>query len=123
MKERPLSPHLSIYSWQITNTLSIFHRLAGVANIFTVLSLTFWLITLAIGEKAFDTYNNFLGLNAVKFLYFIGTQFLFYHLCNGIRHLSWDMGFGFSLRASKISGIAVVLLSFALNFLFWNWLV
>lgn len=117
--ERPLSPHLQIYKPQITSVLSILHRATGVAAGVGSLLLTWWLIALAAGPDSFAVVQDFVG-SVVGIIILIGFSWaLFYHLCNGIRHLTWDLGWGFELSQVTISGWAVVIASVVLTIIAW----
>lgn len=116
---RPLSPHLQVYRWQISNTLSILHRLTGVALSLGGLALVAWLLALASGQAAFAGANALLG-SLVGQLALVGwTVCFFYHLCNGLRHLAWDAGHGFEKATARKSGIAVVAAAILLTAVFW----
>jgi succinate dehydrogenase / fumarate reductase cytochrome b subunit len=105
---RPLSPHLQIYRWGITNTLSILHRATGLALALGLLVLACWLFALASSPESYAKVVDFYGQAWFK-LFFAGFAFcFFYHLGNGVRHLFWDSGRGFSHGAIRASGIAVV---------------
>ena len=116
---RPLSPHLQVYRWQISNTLSILHRLTGVALSVGALALVSWLLALASGQVAYAQLSwAFTSLAGQLFL--IGWTFcFFYHLCNGLRHLAWDAGYGFDKSVARRSGIAVVTAASFLTVVFW----
>lgn len=105
---RPLSPHLQVYRWGITNTLSILHRGTGLVLGLGLVILAAWLLAIASGPDAFAAVTRVLG--SVWFrLPLAGIVFcFFYHLGNGIRHLIWDTGRGFSHAAIRAGGIAVV---------------
>ena len=119
---RPLSPHLSVYRWQVTNTLSIIHRLSGVALYFGSLLLPIWIFAVAFGGP-FGDWIIFLITHRFSFLPLIGLSFaFFYHSFNGIRHLLWDIGKGFEPNQLRNSGIAVVILSSGMTALFW-WII
>ena len=107
-KNRPLSPHLSVYRPQITSTLSILHRLTGVALAFGTLLLAWWLIAAAAGPGAFETAQGFFASIVGRIILFGFTGAVFYHLCNGIRHLFWDVGLGFELKVVSQSGYLVL---------------
>ncbi len=107
-RKRPLSPHLQIYRWQITNSLSILHRLTGVALSVGTLLLLYWLVAAALGPSAFATAQAVIGSWFGRLLLFGWSVALFYHLCNGLRHLAWDAGYGFSLPEVTRSGMAVL---------------
>ena len=119
---RPLSPHLSVYRWQVTNTLSIIHRLSGVALYFGSLLLPIWIFAVAIGGP-FGDWIVFLITHRFSVVPLIGLSFaFFYHSFNGIRHLLWDIGKGFEPNQLRNSGIAVVILSSGMTALFW-WII
>ena len=116
---RPLSPDMQIYRPQLTSVLSISHRIIGVALSVGTLLLVAWLIAVAAGSQAYSVAqsfsNSWLGL-----LMMLGWTFsLFFHLCNGIRHLIWDAGHGFELRTIYASGWTVVAASTALTVVTW----
>lgn len=117
--DRPLSPHLQIYRWYLTMALSIAHRASGVALSIGLLFLTWWLLALAGGEESFARIewwkDSILGI-----LFLFGmTLALAYHLGNGIRHLVWDMGYGFEPEVAKMSGIAVLVFAGVVTLLTW----
>jgi succinate dehydrogenase / fumarate reductase cytochrome b subunit len=117
--ERPLSPHLQIYRWYLTMALSIAHRASGIALTFGLLFLTWWLVALANGDESFARVewwkDSILGV-----LFLFGMTFaLAYHLGNGIRHLVWDMGYGFDPAFAKQSGVAVLVFAGAVTVLTW----
>ena len=105
--ERPLSPHLQIYRWQWTMALSILHRVTGVGLAVGTLLLVGWLMAMSGGPDRYSAYQVFLDHWFGRMLLFGWTWALFYHLCNGIRHLIWDTGRGFELSAAAASGYIV----------------
>jgi succinate dehydrogenase / fumarate reductase cytochrome b subunit len=110
-RPRPLSPHWVIYRWPITMVTSIVHRLTGLGLSAGVILLCWWLIAVANGPEAF---NQFIGLVSTplgEVVMFGFVWSLAYHLLNGIRHLSWDVGFGFAVRTANKSGILVIVAS------------
>ena len=117
--ERPLSPHLQIYKPQITMVTSIIHRATGIALGVGTLLLTWWLIAAASGPDAFATVSSFISSWFGQLVMFGFTWALFYHLCNGIRHLFWDMGKGFELPTMRKSGMAAIIASVVLTLLTW----
>jgi len=119
--DRPLSPHLQIYRWQITSVLSILHRLTGVALAIGTLVLVYWLIAAAMGVEEFATAQVLVGSFLGRLLLFGWSLALFYHLANGIRHLVWDMGAGFELATATRSGWAVLVVTLALTLAAWIW--
>ena len=117
--DRPLSPHLQVYRFQWTMALSILHRITGVALAAGTLLLVWWLVAAASGPEAFATVQGFIGSILGRLLLFGWTLALFYHLCNGIRHLFWDAGYGFELDVAYRSGLAVLGASVALTLISW----
>jgi succinate dehydrogenase / fumarate reductase cytochrome b subunit len=111
--DRPLSPHVFDYRWGITMTLSILHRMTGVVLSIGLLVLVCWLVALAGGAAAYDRVRSF--YSAVWFLpAYIGWVFcFFYHLANGIRHMIWDVGYGFESHQIRIGGWLVIIFSCA----------
>src|ERR1700674_1731333 len=106
--DRPLSPHLQIYRWQLTSVLSILHRATGVWLSAGAIPLVWWLVAAASGPEAYDGAEDFLGSWIGLLLLFGWTVALFYHLCNGIRHLVWDTGHGLDLRSVYMGGWLVL---------------
>ena len=118
---RPLSPHLQIYRPQITSVLSISHRASGVLLGAGLLMLAWWLIAGASGPRAYAAFQDFCG-SAIGRLLLAGWSFaLFYHLCNGIRHLFWNAGHGMALRTVHASGRLVMLAAVVLTIIAWIW--
>jgi succinate dehydrogenase / fumarate reductase cytochrome b subunit len=116
---RPLSPHLQVYRPQLTSVLSILHRITGIALATGTLLLVWWLIAAATGPTAFDTVQSFIG-SVIGRILLLGWSFaLFYHLCNGIRHLVWDSGKGFELNTVYASGWLVVVAATVLTVISW----
>ncbi|MGI9435868.1 MAG: succinate dehydrogenase, cytochrome b556 subunit [Geminicoccaceae bacterium] len=117
--ERPLSPHLQIYRWYLTMALSIAHRASGVALAFGLLLLTWWLLALAGGPEAFALVEAVKD-SVIGVLVLFGYTFvLAYHLGNGIRHLVWDMGYGYEPEIARKSGIAVLVFAAVVTVLTW----
>ena len=117
--ERPLSPHLQIYRWQWTMALSILHRATGVALSVGTLLLVGWLLALSEGPIRYEAYQTFIGHWFGRLLLFGWTWALFYHLCNGIRHLFWDTGRGFELDTAAKSGYFACFASVSLTLIAW----
>ena len=116
---RPLSPHLTIYRWPISMTLSILHRITGVALSAGLVVLMIWLLALSFGATAFEPVVTLLGTIIGK-LALVGFSFaFFFHFCNGIRHLFWDVGKGFEMRQVNASAWSVVVVSLSLTLLLW----
>ena len=114
-KQNPLSPHLQIYKWQISSLLSITHRIIGVVNLVGITFICFWVISLMFGQTNYEFIKIFLQSFFGKFI-MIGLCWSFsFHVLNEIRHLFWDLGYGFDLRISKITGILALVGSFILT--------
>ncbi len=105
---RPLSPHLQVYRWQITMALSILHRITGVGLALGLLLLTWWLVAAASGAAYFDMVHSIIGSWIGRVILLGFTASLFFHLFNGIRHLFWDVGYGFEIDAMRRSGYIVL---------------
>ncbi len=104
---RPTSPHLSIYKLQISSVMSIFHRLTGI-GLFIGFSVLAWWMTIWIFSKFDQEVFNFINYLFVRVGLYMLVAAFFYHLCNGIRHLFWDIGLGYSLPIMHKSGWVVV---------------
>lgn len=117
--KRPLSPHLQVYRWQLTSVLSITHRGTGILLTLGTLLLVYWLLAIAAGPGAYESAQALLGSWLGKAVLFLWTLALYYHLCNGIRHLFWDAGFGFELKTVYASGMAVVIATVVLTVVTW----
>jgi succinate dehydrogenase / fumarate reductase cytochrome b subunit len=118
-RTRPLSPNIQIYKPQLTSVLSIANRITGVVLSMYAAALVVWLVAGAAGPQAYSTVHAFMRLWIGQILLFGGTFSFFMHLCGGIRHLVWDAGYGFELRAIYASGYAVVVTSTALTVAAW----
>jgi len=116
---RPLSPHLGVYRWQITMTLSILHRATGIALAVGTLIVIAALLALAAGPESYAKVQGFCASPIGLFLLFGWTWSLCYHLCNGIRHLAWDAGWGFEIPRTYATGWTVVIASVVLTALVW----
>jgi len=117
--KNPLSPHLQIYRWHISSLLSITHRISGVINLLALILIFFWLVVLSLGESNYELFlliiNSFFG----KFILIGFTWSMSFHLLSGIRHLVWDLGYGFEIKTANTSGIIVIISSLALTIIFW----
>ena len=117
--QNPISPHLQIYRWQISSLLSITHRIAGVINLLTLILMFYWLLILSLGENNYELFllmiNSFIG----KFILIGFTWSMSFHILSGIRHLAWDLGYGFEIKTANISGIIVIISSLVLTVIFW----
>lgn len=117
--ERPLSPHLSIYRWPITMTVSILHRVTGVAMSFGLIILAVGLVSMLNGVADYQRFVAVMSSLPGR-LILIGWSFSFFlHLSNGVRHLFWDFGHGFEKKQADASAWFVLLLSSAMTGAFW----
>ena len=115
--KRPLSPHLQIYRPQLTSVLSITHRLTGFALSLVIILSPAILYFLTLSKDSHTLVMNLFQNGFVKLVLFIAIFGLSYHLCNGIRHLAWDAGYGLDLDSSYKSGYAVVAISLGITLL------
>ena len=117
--ESPLSPHLQVYKWQLSSLLSITHRMTSIFNLTGMMFFALWIFMLFFGEDVYKYFEIFAATVIGKFI-FVGITWSFsYHLLNGIRHLFWDMGYGYEIKTANLSGIFVLLSSLILTFLVW----
>lgn len=116
---RPLSPHLQVYRFQWTMALSIVHRITGAGLAVGTILLVWWLLALAAGPDYYAYVQGLLGTWLGRLLLFGWSWALFYHLCNGIRHLVWDAGYGFEIETAQRSGLIVVGATVLLTLLSW----
>jgi len=118
-KENPLSPHIQIYSWNISSLISISHRIVGVLNIQILTLVCLWISLLLLGEANYEYIKFFLQSFFGKFL-IVGIIWSFtFQILSEIRHLFWDFGYGFELKTSKISGLIVIFGSVILTILIY----
>lgn len=117
--DRPLSPHLQIYKPQLTSVLSILHRATGIFLCCAIILLLYWIYAAVSGAEAYQTaislFSSFVGR-----LILLACSFsLIYHLCNGIRHLFWDVGMGLTIQSVYRSGWSVIVISCILTLAIW----
>ena len=116
---KPLSPHIQIYSWNISSLISISHRITGVINIVALTIICFWIASFLFGNSIYSFIQNILNSFFGKFLV-IGITWAFsFQILSEIRHLFWDLGYGFELKTSKISGVIVIFGSFIITILIY----
>ena len=117
--DRPLSPHLSIYRWPITMTLSILHRATGVAMSVGLVVLAYWLLAVSSGSAEYASFTALMS-TLVGQLLLIGWSFaFFYHFANGVRHLVWDTGHVFEKHQANASALLVLTLSIGMTAMYW----
>ena len=118
-EKNPLSPHLQIYRWHLSMILSIAHRIIGVVNSIAIILICLWTISLLFGEENYEIikilFQSFFG----KLLIISLSWSFSFHILSEIRHLIWDLGYGFDLKISKITGIITIIGSVALTVLIY----
>ena len=116
MKDKnPLSPHIQIYNWHISSLISISHRITGVINIIIITLICFWVALLLLGNANYELIQKFFETYFGKFV-IVGTVWSFsFQILSEIRHLFWDLGLGFELKTSNITGLLVIFGSFILT--------
>lgn len=118
--QRPLSPHLQVYRWQLTMAMSILHRMAGAALAVGTLMVVWWLVAAATGEEAYYHAMEFTESPLGLFMLFGWSAALFYHMCNGVRHLIWDTGRLFEIKNAYRAGYVVLLCAALLTGAVWK---
>ena len=115
----PLSPHIQIYRWHVSSLVSISHRITGIINILAIMIICGWVTSLLMGEMTYEITKTFLQSIFGKFLILGLTWSFSFQILSEIRHLFMDLGYGFELRATKITGLIVILGSFLSTFLIY----
>ena len=121
-KARPLSPHLSVWRFQLPAVMSMLHRATGVALSTGTVLIAGWLIALAAGEEASALASVIMAHPLAQLVLFGYSVVLFYHMCNGIRHLSWDWGYGLNIPAIYLTGRITVVAAVLLTAGLWLYL-
>jgi succinate dehydrogenase / fumarate reductase, cytochrome b subunit len=115
----PLSPHIQIYRWHISSLVSISHRITGIINIAAITAICFWIASLLLGENSYEFTKIFLNSIFGKFI-IIGLAWSFsFQILSEIRHLIMDLGYFFELRATKVTGLIVIIGSFIMTVLIY----
>jgi len=118
-EKNPLSPHLQIYRWHLSMILSITHRIIGVVNSVAMILICLWTISLLFGEENYEIttilFQSFFGKLLITSLSWTFS----FHILSEIRHLIWDLGYGFDLKISKITGVITVIGSLVLTVLIY----
>ena len=116
MKDKnPLSPHIQIYNWHISSLISISHRITGITNIIIITLICFWVALLFLGNTNYELIQKFFETYIGKFV-IAGTVWSFsFQILSEIRHIFWDLGFGFELKTSNITGLLVIFGSLVLT--------
>lgn len=110
-RPRPLSPHLQVYKWSVTMATSITHRITGVGLYVGIVLIAWWLIAASMGPETYQPFVNAATNPIGQIILFCFTWAAAYHLFNGIRHLSWDLGYGFLPKTAMWTGVIVIALS------------
>ena len=120
--KEPLSPHIQIYKWQISSLVSISHRITGIINIMVITFVCLLASLLTLGENNYEVIYLFLSSLVGKF-FILGITWSFsFQVLSEIRHLIMDLGYGFELKTTKITGLIVIFGSIFLTvFFFFNW--
>ena len=118
-RERPLSPHTTIWRWHVTMATSILHRATGCALYGGGLLLALWALCLAAGPEAYGTFKAILGSFPGKIVMFGLTLSAFFHLAKGVQHLIWDLGAAFRLPAANAGAVAVIAFSVVATLVVW----
>ena len=113
-EKNPLSPHLQIYRWQISSVLSITHRIIGIINAIAIILICLWFISLLFGDENYKIIIIFFQSFFGKFFVISLSWTFSFQILNEIRHLAWDIGYGFDLKTSKITGVIAIIGSFVL---------
>jgi succinate dehydrogenase / fumarate reductase cytochrome b subunit len=119
-RERPTSPHLSVWRWHITMATSILHRATGCALYVGGLIAAAWAISLAAGPERYAEFKELLGSWPGKVVMFGLTVCVFYHLANGVRHLVWDSGHGLDVKSANASAVVVFAFAAAATLAIWG---
>ena len=115
----PLSPHIQIYRWQISSLVSISHRITGIINIIAITLICLWISLIFLNESKFESINLLLSSTFGKFIILGITWSFSFQILSEIRHLFMDLGYGFELRTTKISGLIVIFGSVILTIIFF----
>jgi len=115
----PLSPHIQIYRWHISSLVSISHRITGIINIVALTVICFWIASLLLGENSYEFTKVFLNSIFGKFIILSLTWSFSFQMLSEARHLIMDLGYGFELKTTKITGLIVIIGSFVLTVLIY----
>ena len=117
--KNPLSPHIQIYRWHISSLVSISHRITGIINIIAITIICLWASLLILGENNYEMTNLFLNSLVGKFIILGITWSFSFQILSEIRHLIMDLGYGFELNTTKITGLVVIFGSIILTVVFY----
>ena len=117
--KEPLSPHIQIYRWHISSLVSISHRITGIINIIAITIICFWASSLLLGENNYEAINSFLNSFIGKFIILGITWSFLFQIFSEIRHLIMDLGYGFEIQTTKITGLIVIFGSIIFTVIFY----
>ena len=117
--KEPLSPHIQIYRWHISSLVSISHRITGIINIIAITIICFWASSLLLGENNYEAINSFLSSFIGKFIILGITWSFLFQILSEIRHLIMDLGYGFEIQTTKITGLIVIFGSIIFTVIFY----
>ena len=117
--KEPLSPHIQIYRWHISSLVSISHRITGIINIIAITFICFWVSSLLLGKSNYEVINTFLESFFGKFIILALTWSFLFQVLSEIRHLIMDLGYGFELQTTKVTGLIVIFGSIILTIIFY----
>ena len=117
--KEPLSPHIQIYRWHISSLVSISHRITGIINIIAITIICFWASSLLLGENNYESINSFLNSFIGKFVILGITWSFLFQILSEIRHLIMDLGYGFEIQTTKITGLIVIFGSIIFTVIFY----
>ena len=117
--KEPLSPHIQIYRWHVSSLVSISHRITGIINIIAITLICIWVSLLLFGESKYENINFFLSSYFGKFIILGLTWSFLFQILSEIRHLIMDLGYGFEIQTTKITGLAVIFGSIILTIIFY----
>tara|TARA_B100000131_G_C17998095_1_gene565393 strand:+ start:369 stop:749 length:381 start_codon:yes stop_codon:yes gene_type:complete len=120
MSNNPLSPHIQIYNWHISSLVSISHRITGVINILALSLICFWIWILFLEDNSYQIVSNFLNSFFGKFFIISFVWSYSFQILSEIRHWFWDLGYGFDLKTSKITGTLVILGSITITIVLYS---
>ena len=117
--KEPLSPHIQIYRWHISSLVSISHRITGIINIIAITIICFWASSLLLGKNNYEVINTFLESFFGKFIILALTWSFLFQVLSEIRHLIMDLGYGFEIQTTKVTGLIVIFGSIILTIIFY----
>ena len=117
--KEPLSPHIQIYRWHVSSLVSISHRITGIINIVVITLICLWASLLLLGESNYELINSLLNSLIGKFIILSITWSFSFQVLSEIRHLIMDLGYGFEIKTTKITGLIVIFGSLILTVIFF----